>query len=696
MKAVQELHFNVGKKLLGEILRGISKSESVRKNRLDRLGCFGTLAYSEEEIDALIDDLLLHGFIEQSALNGNKWWKVITLTQKGKREIETPSYHKKRLAKAIFDETRITDNDREIFSHFDFFLGRFNEEQKKAVICASEKILCVAGAGTGKTTVLAKRIEFLTQYRSIPPEEILAITFTRKAKEHMEKKLSISPYCAGVVVETFNSFAEKILKKHNDLIYEKPVSMMSYGEKIRLVRIALKNLGTSMEQSILSYFSPTQRRIKSDDTLSLTFVNDCFSILDYYKNEGKDMPDFSKDTSLTENDRETARMIHNICSEVQKLMLSFGKRDFSDQVNDCVRLFSLHPDAIPKFSHVLIDEYQDINPIQSSLIDLLASQNIFCVGDPRQSIFGWRGSDISYIMDFRQKFPVSEIITLRMNYRSKGNIIGFVNAAIKNMNLPDLVQQQGMRGGEVSLKKFEDTGQEFSFITHEILRSTAKRSEIFILCRTNKMLLEISERLKGSGIAHTVKSEEYHETRGEGEPVILATLHAIKGLEASQVFIAGCHSLNFPCRASDHPIMDVIKFETYDKEEEERRLLYVGMSRAKESLTLTYSAMTATKFINEQMKKMVNIDGPDERDKGLAVGAETASETLRLQLDDWRRALARKEGLPVHLILPDRAVEELLQVMPLSVDELEVLSEMPKGMKRRHGATLIGIISRTK
>ena len=115
-----------------------------------------------------------------------------------------------------------------------------------------------------------------------------------------------------------------------------------------------------------------------------------------------------------------------------------GLRDFADQLIDALKLFNDNPDLIPNFDHVLIDEYQDVNGTQTKLIDILNPKNIFAVGDPRQSIYGWRGSDIRHILNFEDKYELCETISLVKNYRSSKSIVKLINSCIETMDLPGL------------------------------------------------------------------------------------------------------------------------------------------------------------------------------------------------------------------------------------------------------------------
>ena len=474
LKALEEIPFSVGRTLLIDFLQGNQDNGSVKKNKLFKLENFGTLAYTNEEINELIDGLLTNNLIVVSSIN--KFWKVLELTNKGRTEIKQPSLYKRRLAfnfKTI--ETDITDEDKKLFKAFGFFLKQFNDSQKKAITCNKENILCVAGAGSGKTTVLTKRIEFLIKYKYINPKKILAITFTRKARQEMMKRLSKQNIETNI--ETFNSFCEKTLQRHNDLVYDKPVRVMSYGDKIRSVSKALESLNKSWDEAVNIYFNNKQMRNKTHEQLVNIFLNDCFFVIDYLKSKNLDIE--------LKNDVESTALVEGVCKYIDEFMKAEGLRDYNDQLLDTIKLFKNNSELIPEFSYILIDEYQDVNSSQIKLIDLLNSKNLFCVGDPRQSIFGWRGSDIKYILNFEDRYSESEIITMNQNYRSAKPIVELINMSIKSMKLPDLKSTIEDKK-DVTLLKFDSEQAEFEFIIQRILATDNPKSEIFVLARTNR------------------------------------------------------------------------------------------------------------------------------------------------------------------------------------------------------------------
>ncbi|HII29666.1 TPA: hypothetical protein HA317_01225, partial [Candidatus Woesearchaeota archaeon] len=150
LKALDEIPFGVGRRLLIDFLQGKKTNESIARNRLHLKKSFASMAYSKDEINSLIDNLLMNGLIQLTSINGNKFWKVLELTAKGGREISNPSLYKKKLA-FNFRETRtmITEEDKLLFDALAGFLHEFNDGQKKSTTSNKKHILCIAGAGTG-------------------------------------------------------------------------------------------------------------------------------------------------------------------------------------------------------------------------------------------------------------------------------------------------------------------------------------------------------------------------------------------------------------------------------------------------------------------------------------------------------------------------------------------------------------------
>ncbi|MFW6122112.1 MAG: ATP-dependent helicase, partial [Petrotogales bacterium] len=539
LKALQEIPFGVGKKLLIDFLQGNRKNKSIVNNKLYPKRNFGSMAYDKNELKAMINNLIQNDMIELTPVNANKRWKMLELSVKGKKEIENPILYKRKLAFNFREtKTEITEENKRIFEKFSVFLLKFNDEQKKSIISDKARVLCIAGAGSGKTTVLTKRVEFLVKHRSIDPKKILAITFTRKARREMMIRLSEADLLNSVMVETFNSFCEKILRQYNYLIYDKPVRVISFKDKVVMINNALSKIHMDMEKAIEVYFSDAQRRGKTEEQLVNIFRNDCFFIRDYFKFKNKPIIESSFEPSNIEH-KKIVKMVIAICNYIEAYMRRYGLRDFTDQLIDTITFFEKHPKLIPKFDHILVDEYQDVNSTQIQLIDLLSPKNIFCVGDPRQSIYGWRGSDIRYILNFEEKYPDCDIITLTKNYRSTEYIVELINSSIKHMRLADL-KSSNKGKKDIHLRKFISEDEEFEFVIQKIIESDLPRNEIFVLARTNRQLNELSQLMKVRGVKHVVRSDEIRRSIiARKNDVTLATIHAIKGMEAKMVFVIG-------------------------------------------------------------------------------------------------------------------------------------------------------------
>ncbi len=700
LKALNELPFNVGKKLLVDFLRGDKSNSSITRNSLDKKPSFGCMAYEQDELMHLVDNLLMNGLIRFISVPYNKYLKVLQLTNKGIKEISNPQHYKKKLAFSCKEiKTEITEKDRELFKALDHFLGKYNDEQKKAIISCNDKVLCIAGAGSGKTTVLTKRIQFLSKYRSVDSNKILAITFTRKARSEMLKRISEMNGMEKVRVETFNSFCEKLLRKHNDLLYDRTMKVINYRDKIIMTKKALNSINLDMGRAINIYFTYAQRKSKTQDQLANIFMNDCFFIRDYLKFKHKPV---SRESFIVQDSKHAGavNLVYGVCNFIEDYMKEKGLRDFADQLIDVLRLFETHPETIPQFEHILVDEYQDVNSTQIKLLDTLNSKNLFCVGDPRQSIYGWRGSDIGYIMNFEDKYPDCEIVTLTKNYRSNKHIVNLINKSISSLGLNDL---ESIRDGEkdTHLLKFNSENEEFEFIVGKILSTNIPRSEIFVLARTNKQLNELSVYLKAHNIKHIVRSDETRRSvMASKDDVTLATVHAIKGLEAKVVFVIGASAMNFPCKASEHPVVDLIKVDEYDKEEEEKRLFYVAMSRAKDNLYITYSTKSPTYFITDEMqnilkKKKQKIKAPEiklRKNKALNRSTNITMLDVMQRLKDWRRDLSQQMNTPAYIIFNDKTILDIAQKMPSSKDELKEIHGLGPTKIMKYGDDILGLL----
>jgi len=349
-------------------------------------------------------------------------------------------------------------------------LGNLNPEQQRAVTHEKGPLLIIAGAGTGKTTVITKRIAWLIMEKKLKPDEILALTFTEKASGEMEERVDkLLPYgYVDLWVSTFHSFAEKILRLHGlDIGLPTNFRLLSETEQWYLVRRNLdrfnleyyRPLGnpTKFIHALLRHFS----RAKDEEIGPEEYLAYAEKLrLDQGLEKGvKANPDvISRGSDSAEGVRrkkqkpeqdagdglaeESKRLeeVANAYHVYQKLLLENSALDFGDLINYVLKLFKTRPNILEhyrkQFKYILVDEFQDTNWAQYELVKLLAApqNNLTVVGDDDQSIYKFRGASVSNILTFKKDFSKSTDVVLTRNYRSPQSILDLSYQFIQQNN----------------------------------------------------------------------------------------------------------------------------------------------------------------------------------------------------------------------------------------------------------------------
>ncbi|TAN57963.1 ATP-dependent helicase [Patescibacteria group bacterium] len=341
-------------------------------------------------------------------------------------------------------------------------LESLNKEQKEAVAHENGPLLIIAGAGTGKTTVITRRIAWLILEKKIKPDEILALTFTEKASAEMEERVDrLLPYgYVDLWISTFHSFAEKILRLHGlDIGLPTNFRLLSDSEQWFLVR---KNL----DKFNLDYYRPLGNPAKFIHALLRHFSrakDEEIGPKEYlaYAESLKLDKDIAPDESAAQ---ETARLaeVANAYHVYQKILLENNALDFGDLINYALKLFKERPNILElyrkQFKYILVDEFQDTNWAQYELVKLLAepNNNLTVVGDDDQSIYKFRGASISNILTFKKDFQKSRDILLTENYRSTQNILDLSYGFIQQNNpnrLEARMNEKKSNGGLENISK---------------------------------------------------------------------------------------------------------------------------------------------------------------------------------------------------------------------------------------------------
>lgn len=294
-----------------------------------------------------------------------------------------------------------------------------NPTQRKAVETLDGPLLILAGAGSGKTRVLTHRMAALIGKGVCSPEEILCVTFTNKAAHEMEHRIYSLlseigvPVTQNLWISTFHSFCVRLLRRHIDLLdYKKPFTIYDSGDQLSQIKKVMIALNINDKMFPAKSF---QSRISNAKMLGLAPEN---------LNKG----------SKNIIDQKTL----DVYTRYEEEMKRANALDFDDLLLKTYELFRMYPDLLTeyqnKFRFIMVDEYQDTNHIQYLLVQLLAKQhrNLCVVGDEDQSIYSWRGADISNILNFEKDFPEAVVVKLEENYRSSANIVQAATKVIAN------------------------------------------------------------------------------------------------------------------------------------------------------------------------------------------------------------------------------------------------------------------------
>ena len=371
---------------------------------------------------------------------------------------------------------------------------KLNEVQKEAVLHDNGPLLVLAGAGTGKTGVLTTRLARILMENMALPGEILSVTFTNKAANEMKSRVGnlIGDMVTGLKwLGTFHSIGAQILRQYPEKVgLKNGFIILDTDDQLRLLKQIIK------EENI------DDKKWSAKGLLSL---------IDNWKNKGLNPNQISSD----DGDYFANGKGKVLYKKYQDQLKFFNAADFGDLILECIRLFNENPDILEsfqnRFKYMLVDEYQDTNTSQYTLLKLLSGKwkNICCVGDDDQSIYSWRGAEVTNILKFEKDFLDSKIIRLEQNYRSTGNILAAASKLIEaNESRFGKTLWTSSNGGEkVSVTSTWDGEEEARIITDEIEQQSLNKKnldEVAILVRASFQMREFEDRFVSIGLPYKV------------------------------------------------------------------------------------------------------------------------------------------------------------------------------------------------
>ena len=373
-------------------------------------------------------------------------------------------------------------------------ISSLNDKQKEAVLATEGPCLVIAGAGSGKTKVLTHKIAYLMAERYVKPWNILAITFTNKAANEMKERVQklVGNAVNDMWIGTFHSICVRILRKFIDRIgYDTSFIIFDTSDQKTVIKECLKEL-------------KIDDKIFTDKSVLYEISNAKNEMLEPIQYSARAVGEFRKET------------IAKVYDLYQRKLRENNAIDFDDIINFTIKILNENEDILDmyteKFKYVLVDEYQDTNKAQFTLVSLLASKygNITVVGDNDQGIYSFRGADISNILNFERDFPGTTIIKLEQNYRCTGNILKAANAVIKHntVKYDKKLWTENDEGNKPVIYSGEDEYDEATYIVGRInslkTEEYYKYSDFAVLYRMNSQSRAIEDILRREDIPYKI------------------------------------------------------------------------------------------------------------------------------------------------------------------------------------------------
>jgi DNA helicase-2/ATP-dependent DNA helicase PcrA len=500
-----------------------------------------------------------------------------------------------------------------------------NPSQREAVAATEGPVLVVAGAGSGKTRVLTYRIAHLIRDLRVPPDSILAITFTNKAADEMKSRVAalVGGAVRSMWVSTFHSACVRILRREaSRLGYRSGFSIYDEADSLRLINLVVKDLDLDPKR-----FPPKAMK----------------AVISKAKNELVDFESFSD-----QGEGFYHEQVADVYRLYQQRLLAASAMDFDDLLMVAVELFGAFPEVLAsyqeRFRYVLVDEYQDTNRAQYVLVKQLtaAHRNLCVVGDSDQSIYRFRGADIRNIRDFEVDYPDARIIILDQNYRSTETILDAANSVISNNTKRTPKNLWSDRGPGVAIVRYEaeDEHDEAGYVADEVERLQQEGfnlSDVAVFYRTNAMSRVVEDVLVRRGVPYTVVGSVKFYDRKEIKDAI-AYLRAVVNPEDE---VSLKRIINEPRRGiGDTTIAHVDRFS-----QAQRIGFAEGLRRAREIPQLNARAQTSIAEFVAIMDRLREVTEEEGVEAAVTAVLTDTGMLAALEAEQTIEALGRVENL---------------------------------------------------
>lgn len=383
-----------------------------------------------------------------------------------------------------------------------------NDKQKIAVENFEGPMLILAGAGSGKTKVLTTKVSYLIKEKGVDPFNILAITFTNKAAKEMKERIfkMLGKVAYNIQISTFHSLGVLIVRENYEKLgYEKNFTILDSDDSLAIIKKILKEMNLDPK-----HYNPKAFRNRISSS----------------KNELVDSKKFERFVS-----NEYDEIVHKVFEKYEKKLKNSNSLDFDDLLFLPIILFQENPSILQKyqerFKYILVDEYQDTNEAQYTLIKMLSAKykNICVVGDVDQSIYGFRGANFRNILNFEKDYKDAKVVLMEENYRSTSNILNVANNIIKNnkQRKEKNLWTNNEEGVKIKYHRANDEKAEAEYVVNKInklIENGVQREDIAVLYRTNAQSRNMEEAFLKANIPYKVVGSFYFYNRKEIKDLI--------------------------------------------------------------------------------------------------------------------------------------------------------------------------------
>jgi DNA helicase-2/ATP-dependent DNA helicase PcrA len=511
------------------------------------------------------------------------------------------------------------------------FLEGLNPQQREAAAYVRGPLLILAGAGSGKTRVITHRIAHLVHAHRVPPQGIVAVTFTNKAADEMRERVGVllggSHALTELTVSTFHSFCVRVLRRDGRALAElrpgftRSFTIYDEDDQLALLKAVYRHLGVEEKQ-----FMPYQAAL---------------SRISHAKNR-KQTP---KDVYEASKDAKTTRLA-SIFEGYENRLRQANALDFDDLLLEAVRLMQ-HDEGVRqaynrRIEHLLIDEYQDTNRSQYELMRLLSEthRNVCVVGDEDQSIYSWRGADIRNILDFEQDYPDALTFRLEQNYRSTKNILESASALVAHNKerKGKWLWTSAPKGQRIGLYEAWDAEDEALFIADTIERvAKGPEDRVGVLYRTNFQSRQIEEALRRYGRKYHVVGGFSFYQRAEIKDI----LAYLKVMLSPQDSVSLLRIVNTPARGIGKTTLEQVDRYTL----EHGLSLWAALGRMLEEEQFSARAEAALSGFRRLMEELIEAAQVSPLDELLRLIVERTGYQKMLEADDSPAAESRLENL---------------------------------------------------